>query len=448
MRGWAVSNFSLRIPGGVGQSHERAAVGAGRGIVAPFLLAAGLAAGLMLSLPDRAAAQDAMDNFAWFKQDTATGNWGGARTDIENFGVSPALNYTTDLMTNPVGGMNQSAAYAGAFYGSLTFDFGKIAGIPGLSLFAAGSLQQGRDLTGDDIGNVFAVAQIFNGDVARLDQLYLQQSLWNDALNIAVGRLAAGDDFAAADSFGYYVSGAVNGNPTPILVNTPSFTTSPFTQWGARATVKPTQSIYVSAGVYNADPSVQDDEKNGVDFKFNPDDGVLVVGEVGYDLNQEKNAKGLPGTYAVGAVYDSSDYARLDNPDSSKSENYSFYAFAEQQVHAEGGSGGGQGLTLWGAVTIAPDEDINTLPYGLFGGGYYRGLIPTRDNDVTAMALYWGRFSDDLPGQNYELVLEVTHRLQLAPWLYLQPDFQYIFNPNGGGIDDAAVFGAEISVDF
>lgn len=443
-----MSNFNLRIFGNATRPHQRSAFGTCRQIVRPVALVAGLAAGLLLSLPDRAAAQEALNDFAWFKQDTATGDWGGVRTDIENFGVTPELNYTTDLMTNPVGGMNQSGAYAGAFTGSLTFDFGKIAGIQGLSLFAAGSLQQGRDLTGDDVGNVFAVAQIFNGDVARLNQLYLQQSLWNDALNIAVGRLAAGDDFAAADSYGYYVSGAVNGNPTPILVNTPSFTTSPFTQWGARATVKPTQSIYVSAGVYNADPSVQEDEKNGVDFKFNPDDGVLVVGEVGYDLNQEKNAKGLPGTYAAGFVYDSSDYAKFDNPDSNKSGNYSFYAFAEQQVYAENSSGDGQGLSVWGTATFAPDEDINTLPYGLFGGGYYQGLIPTRDNDVTAMALYWGLFSDDLPGQSYELVLEATHRFQLAPWLYFQPDFQYIFNPNGGGIDDAAVFGVEISVDF
>ncbi len=107
-----------------------------------------------------------------------------------------------------------------------------------------------------------------------------------------------------------------------------------------------------------------------------------------------------------------------------------------------------QGLTAWTTLTFGPDQEINTLPIAAYGGAYYQGLSASRPNDVTALPFYYGSFSDDLPGQSYELVLEANHRFQWAPWLYLTPDFQYIINPNGGGIPNAAVFGLEVSIDF
>ena len=381
----------------------------------------------------------------WLAQESATGGWGGWRSRIAEAGVTPSLNYTTDLMTNPVGGLDQDAAYAAGFYGSLELDFGILAGISGLSLYAAGAWDQGRDLSGDDIGNVFGVSQIFNGDGFRLAELYLQQTLWDGAVSLAAGRLAAGDLFAAADSYAYYVSGAVNGNPTSILVNAPSFTTPPYAQWGARAKVAPGAGLSLSAGVYNADPEVQADAKHGVDFRLNPQDGVLTLAEVGYDpaLGQE----GLAGHYALGGYYDSSLYDYVDGSGRSKTGNYGLYLIAEQAVFRESDSDD-QGLTLWATVTMNPDREVNTLPYAAYGGLIYQGLLPGREQDATALALYYGGFSDDLPDQSYELVLEANHRFQLGPWLYLTPDFQYVFNPDGGGIPDAAVFGMEISVDF
>ncbi|MEM7120243.1 MAG: carbohydrate porin [Pseudomonadota bacterium] len=395
-----------------------------------------------------AIADDASASTDWFKQDYATGDWGGARTDLANKGVTPELNYLADFMANPDGGMRQGEAYAAGLTGSVTFDMEKLIGANGLSLFVAGSWQQGRDLSGDYIGNIYPVAEAFNGDVVRLNQVYLEQSLWNDVVSVAVGRLSTGDDFAALDSFGNYVSGGINGNPGSIPVNAPSFTAAPFAQWGVRATGQVGSNIYISGGAYNADPTVQEDTKNGVDFRLNPDEGVLYLAEVGTGINQGDKEPGLPGNYAIGAYYDSSDYARLDNSAITKDRNYGFYAIGEQMVYREGGAGSDQGLTAWAALTGGPDQSVNTLPFGAFGGVYYQGLFPGRDQDITAFGLFYGSFSDDLPGQSYELVAEVNHRFQLAPWLYVTPDFQYIFNPNGGGIPDAAVVGFEVSVDF
>jgi porin len=45
--------------------------------------------------------------------------------------------------------------------------------------------------------------------------------------------------------------------------------------------------------------------------------------------------------------------------------------------------------------------------------------------------------------------LEVTYRAQIKPWLALQPDVQYIINPNMDlNLKDAWVFGLRTEVNF
>ncbi len=383
----------------------------------------------------------------WLAQDNATGNWGDLRDRLNQAGIDPELNFTTDLLANPIGGMRQNGAYAGLWYGSTTFDLEKLAGLKGLEFYVGAAWAQGRDLSGDDVGNFFGVAQVFNGRVLRLADVYLQQSLFEDRLTASIGRLVAGNAFAAADAYGNYVNAAVNGNPTGILANVPSFTTSPFSQWGAQVTVAPTQEFYVSAGIYNADADVQEDAYHGLDFTFNPQDGVLGVVEVGYKPNSPAIFNGMPGQYSFGAYFDTTDYQFLNNPQRSRSENYGIYAIAQQMVYQES-AGSDEGLTLWGTLTVNPDSEINTAPVTVVGGAIYEGLLPQRPKAATAIGIAYASFSDDLPGQTYELALEANHRFQVGEWIYFQPTVQYIINPNGGGIPDALVAGAEISIDF
>lgn len=398
---------------------------------------------IALAPPDPGAAEE-----PWFGQETATGNWGGLRDRTVEAGVTPEANYTTNIFGNPVGGEKQGMAYAGMFEASLEFDLAKIADLDGLSFFAAAAWTSGRDLSADKIGNEFTVAQVFNGRTVRLSQLYVQQTFFGDGLNIQVGRLSTGDDFAVSPLFAYYINDGVDSVPASIPINVPSFTVDPFAAWGARIIATPADWLYVAAGAYNADTTVQDDGAHGVDFRLNLEDGLLAVAEVGVRLNQNDGQTGLPGNYRIGGYFDSSEFDTLNNPDVTKSGNYGFYVLVDQMAYREHGSDG-QGLTPWIALTVAPDDDINTFPLFASGGLVYRGLFPGRDQDATAFALYHGKFSDRLRGQSHETVLEINHRFQFAPWFYVTPTFQYIFRPDGTGqIADAAVFGGEIGIDF
>ena len=77
------------------------------------------------------------------------------------------------------------------------------------------------------------------------------------------------------------------------------------------------------------------------------------------------------------------------------------------------------------------------------------GLLPGHDRDTTAFGLAYGKFSKDLTGHHYEMVLEGTYEVALAPWLTLQPHVQYIIQPSGlSNVANALVLGMQIAVNF
>src|SRR5262245_2085890 len=202
-----------------------AGAGMNRGVIAA-------AAVLLLGMPD-AQGQDG----TWFEQETATGNWGGARQRLVKAGVTPQASYTTDLLANPIGGARQGFAYAGNLEASLEFDLESLLGLKGSGFFIAASWASGRDLSERKIGNLFTVSQVFEGQSVGLAQMYFEQDLLEERLSLAIGRLSTEEDFATSDLFENYVSAGVNGNPFSLPLNAPSFSTDPVASWGLRAIV-------------------------------------------------------------------------------------------------------------------------------------------------------------------------------------------------------------------
>jgi porin len=82
-----------------------------------------------------------------------------------------------------------------------------------------------------------------------------------------------------------------------------------------------------------------------------------------------------------------------------------------------------------------------------------RGLIPGRSNDVAGFAVSYGSFSSDSaspaprspgrwPPRSTELVSEWSYSIQVARWLAVQPDVQYIVKPGGSSAIPNALVGA------
>jgi porin len=220
--------------------------------------------------------------------------------------------------------------------------------------------------------------------------------------------------------------------------------------------VEPIRHLRFAVGVYNADEETVDPERNGTRFALNPGDGLFAIGEVSYAWNQPEEeteggapeaTHGLPGLAKVGVFGETGSRESLADG-SVKNGNVGFYLSLQQMVYREPGSVD-QGLTPWVVGTFLPRESINEVPTFFGAGLVYKGLIPTRDEDHTAIGFFQGELSSDLATNGSERVLEINHTVQLTPWLYVRPDLQLVFNPAGDrNAPTAIVFGGEVGITF
>jgi porin len=377
-----------------------------------------------------------------------TGDWGGFRDRLIEWGLTPTANYSATLQGNPVGGMRKGIKYAGLLDVYLDFDLEKLLKLGGTRFVVSGAWAYGENLSAHDIGNFFTVSNDFNGKFIGLYQLFIESNLWNDRFTIAVGRMGIGDDFSTADVFGIYVSSVVNANPISLTYNIPAYLSNPDAALGARLRVKPVTEFYIAAGVYNADPDAAVNQRVSIDFDFTFNDGVILIGEIGYAPGSADGSSRLRGEYKIGAYYDTGQFNELADSENTREGNYGLYVIADQMVYREPGKES-QGLTLWGAATYAPEEEINVFPFFIASGFAYEGVFEGRDKDVAGFSFAYGKLSRDLEDQDYEIGIEGTYIFQVTPWLGLQPDVQLIVHPGGSSaIPDALVAGMQILVDI
>ncbi len=387
---------------------------------------------------------------AWLDGEHATGNWGGLRDTLVDQGITIDAGYTADLLTLARGGESEGEgwSYAGIFGVLVDFDLEKLAGLPGASIFVSAAWSSGQDLSERNVGNIFPVAEAFTGQSVRLSNLYYQQKLFEDAVTFKIGRLTTEQDFLSSEIYGNYVSGGINGTPFAIPDSNPGFTTIPFVQWGTVLAWEPTEQVRTAIGVYNGNDAVNDDKEHGTDFVLDPDDNMLIIGEIGYSWHDIEGEDGLPGVVKFGGLYETGDRSDLPDGERTRKGNTGFYASIEQKVFREADDPA-QGLTPWAVVTYQPRQSVNQIPVFFGAGLVYTGLIPTRDEDNAAIGFFYGRVSRDIQGAGSEKVLELNYTLQVTKWFYIRPDLQFVFDPAGDSdISNAIVAGGEIGITF
>ncbi len=384
---------------------------------------------------------------SWAKKEYFTGNWGGSREILMDKGIDIFGFYYTTVLGNPIGGRAKGLSYAGLLDVFINLDLEKLVGLEGSSFRISGYWSSGRSLTEDFIGNFFNVSSAFNGDSVGLYQFYFEQSLFDDILNIALGRLATGDDFMTSPIFYNFVSLAFDQNPVSIFFNIPSFTANPTSTWGLRAKIAPLKEFYAMFGVYDSNPATGRIRFRNFEPSFNGEG--LIIGELGFSVNKRRDSDGLPGNYKIGAYYDTSDFALLSDPEAKRSGNYGFYLLMDQMIYSEGGAGSDEGLTPFATFTLAPSNDINTFPFFFSTGMVYEGLFPSRDTDTTSFGFSYGNVSKELIGQDFEVLMELTYIFNITPWLSVQPDIQYVIHPGGSSeTSNALVIGFALDVNL
>jgi len=389
------------------------------------------------------------------------GDWYGTRTWLEDRGITPTLTFVTDSLGNLSGGSEQGFTTANNLGLDLNFDLEKLVGLEGGSFLISMSYRFGGSLSANYIHNVFTVQQVFGGETFHFINMAYLQKLFDDRVELRLGRIGTGDDFLVSPYNYVFVQNGFDGNPVGIFFNSPGMSAYPNDTWGALVKARPTARTYIMGGVYNGDPSIRANDKHGVDFSM--DGPVFAIGEIAYQPNSMPGDGGLIGNYKAGFWYDNIRFTDF-NTGAANRGNWGFYTMFDQVLVRFGEPASHRGFGIAGSFLVSPDQSISTMPYFFTAALVTRGIFPSRSRDIVGLGVVYGHFSNDLQDsqqraqqldpnvgvQSHETVLELTYRLALLKSaLYLQPDLQYVFRPGGTGrISDALVLGAQVAVNF
>ncbi len=421
----------------------------------------------------------------WWGGQTLTGDWWGIRNMLDDSGVEITANYTNNIAGNPVGGKSAGFTYTDNFFYGVELNLDKLIGWKGANLVVSGLNRDGSSLSQWNVGNQFTVQQIFGGQTAMFYSLALEQKLFDDKVSIKLGRFATGDDFASTPLYWLYMNNGIDGNPQALPVNT-QFSAYPWAVWAARLRVDPTPEFNGMLGVYQVSNRVFDRAYHGLDWSIRPNDGILMITQLGWTpeffkrpvaaaetasdgksvvsdgksfkkgVIEAPKMKGYPGHYWFGAYWSPWEFSQFGT-DQKATNSYGFYWHADQMVYQES-PGSDQGLTVWTAFVLSPQQNIAKLPFQVNGGLVYKGLIPSRDDDYTCFGVVYGKFSRNYARTvdaleegypQFEMVLEWNYKIQLTKFAFVQPDVQWVINPGGtGNIPNALVLGAQMGVTF
>jgi porin len=429
------------------------------------------------------------------------GDIGGLRSAIGNYGLTFTLIDLNEGFGNPTGGIKQGANYNGLTVTSLSLDTQKGFGLAGGTVNISAFQIHGRDLSSTNLLDLQTYSGVAALPSTRLWEMWYQQTFLDGKMDVKLGQQSLDTEFIVSQGSSLFINTMMGWPMLPsadLYAGGPAY---PLSALGARLRAKPLGPLTLLAGVFqdnppggpfNDDSQLRGSSAWGGNFLNAASTGALFITEAQYAVNQPspgdmddgKNAAGLPGTYKVGAWFDTAAFPNqryatngvsLANPASSgvaqmDDTNFSLYAVADQMIWRPNADST-QALGLFTRVMAAPD-DRNLISFSVNSGATLKAPFQGRDGDTFGAGFGVARLSSfasglaqdtafytglPTPVPSIETFVELTYQCQVTPWWQLQPDFQYVFRPGGGipnpndptiRVGDESIFGLRSTVTF
>ncbi|MDX8391783.1 MAG: carbohydrate porin [Mariprofundaceae bacterium] len=343
-----------------------------------------------------------------------TGEWGGLRSASEAAGLTLATVYTGEFVRNFDAGLvngRKETIYHDDLDLTATLDTEKAGLWPGGTLFVYGLFNHGGFPSVDVIGDVQTASNI---EASRnqfiVQEAWYQQTWMAGKASVLVGLYDLNSEFYVSD----YASLFINSSPgigAEISGNVP---TSLFPKAGlaVRTRIEPADGFYLQVAALDGNPETR---------SISNTEGTMFIGEGGYAHNK--------GSYKAGYWMHTADKTFAGQ---TFKDDYGVYGIIDQELIAFADDAAIAAFLQWGWV---PHKRNEITKY--FGSGLHmHGLIPGRGEDdlgVAAARAYTHVAT--------ETALELTYRLVIAPWLAVQPSFQWIINPGGDNTASAIKVG-------
>lgn len=394
----------------------------------------------------------------------------GVTPDADSF-LTPALVYDGDVVADLRGGAHrEKSTYVGNLHLKLTAK-GEAIGLPGNSAFVdVLTIHGGRPsrLVGDAQG----VSNIDGPTGTQIEELWVQHNFAGSSVSLLAGIYDLNSEFYRLTSGGLFLNGAFGIGPEFAQSGVEGPSIFPRTSAGLRLALKPTANTVLRAALLDGVPVVRPDGSRAV---FRAGDGLLGVAEFAW-LSRPGAAASLPGgardrigrfsslmpyddKLAVGVWRYSGRFPDLGVTDGAgeptlRRGSSGAYAVAEHLLVGGSGDASGPRLAAFAQAGLA-DPRTNRfgthLGFGLVGSGwgpvhpsdqFGASITQVRNGAHYLQALGAG-------ATHSETTLEFSYLTQLAKFLGLQPDLQYVRHPNTDPtISDAWVFQLRFELAF
>ncbi|HEY8085140.1 MAG TPA: carbohydrate porin [Methylophilaceae bacterium] len=396
----------------------------------------------------------------WNEQ-TLTGDWGGARDSLYHHGIDIGLTHKSDLLSDVAGGLKRGSEWEGNTEARVSFDLDKMWGLDETTAYVYYHSNIGAKFNRYYAGSYVGVD---NDEVAentaQFFHAWIQKNFFKGGLSLKAGIYPIDSEFYVTDNSDVFLeppygmaiefSQAGKNGPPIFPYGTPMVRVK---------LTSPDKNFYVMSALTNGMPG-DPHSHNGTQIII---DGSLKVVEFGYtpqsvepesDTKAQERAERFNKT-AVGFWRFSSRFNDLTDLDAAgnpvRRSSQGAYFLSERSLYIEPGHPA-QGLSGFFRIGFA-SADINQADWTSSAGLRYHGLIPGRDDDITGLAVTISHASDKFRAlhntESRETDFELTYRAQIKPWLGLQPDLQFIVDPNmEKGVDNAWVLGLRTEVTF
>jgi porin len=406
----------------------------------------------------------------------------GVRPFLSRYGMTFALQETSEFLGNATGGTKTGGAYDGLTQALLQLDTQRAFGHYG-GLFNVSALEiHGSNLSANQLLTLQTASGIEADRATRLWELwYDQKFLAEDRLDIKVGQQSADQEFIVSTNAGYFVNTMFGWPALPSYDLPGGGPAYPLSAPALRVRFRPINPINLLVGVFNGSPvsnsSGDPQQQNPSGTTFPLHGGVLVLTELQYSypslgaLVYPGESAPLAFVYKIGAWYDSERFAdeRYDTqgiPLASPASNgvptghhsdFSLYAVADQMLWRDR-ERPNHTLNAFARVMGAPPADRNLIAFSMNAGLVLHEPFRYRPDDTVGLGMGYVRVSSQVAGferdldtyaalsqsapfvpiQSGETYIEATYQRQIRPWWQVQPDIQYVINPGAGIADPAA----------
>jgi porin len=423
--------------------------------------------------PDQNAGQESLVS-RLYRSSLLLGDMGGLREALAKYGMSFAMQETSEVFGNVTGGTRKGADYDGLTQMLLQLDTQRAFGWYGGTFNVSALWVHGRNLSADNLQSLQTASGIEADRSLRLWELWYQQKfLEEDRLDIKFGQQSLDQEFMVSQNASYLIN-TMFGWPLVPSEDLPGGGPAyPLSALGVRLRVRPIDPLTFLLGVFNGSPvsnnSGDPQMVNGSGTSFPVHGGVLVIGEMQFSypalgsMINANEAEPLARLYKLGFWYDSENFAdqqfdntglSLANPVSSgvplnHHGDFSVYAVADQLIWVDPREGD-RTINLFVRLLGAPQANRNAVTFSANAGVTFHEPFLHRDSDTFAIGMGFGKISGAsaaldkatafytgtyVPIRGSETYLEMTYQYQVTPWLQVQPDIQYVFTPGGGLAD-------------